>query len=125
MSRKHPNLDTSFRVVSKKHLNLDTSFRVVSKKHLILDITFRVVSKLVGYWTRCSHSWPIYPFIGHVDRNLGQYPHLPNTFATPQYHNSHIFQQSNNSAHTSAHTKEEAWTLSRPSLPFSELTVAI
>ena len=33
------------------------------------------------YWTCCTQSWPIYPFIGHVAPNLGQYIHLLDTFA--------------------------------------------
>ena len=66
MSRKHPILDISFRVVSRKHPNLDTSFRVVSK-----NLKFQYVP---------LSSWPIYPLIGHVALHLGQYIHLLDTF---------------------------------------------
>ena len=42
----------------------------------ILDTFTQFLANISVYWTSSHPSWPIYPFIGHVRRHLGQYPQI-------------------------------------------------
>ena len=43
------------------------------------DMLLSILANISTYWTRSSHSCPIYLFIGHVALILGRYIHLSDT----------------------------------------------